>query len=206
MRPLARFPVPGSCVCDISSAAAGRPEVVAKKFNIKMAKVPAAERVCMPVCGRARIYVLRPASALAVFAACSINHVPRLVQLLPSVCSLMCSVTLLQVAKRTGLRAAAAAPTLAAPAQNVVAGSRRLKFNVSKPVAERALEASRDSPALATSMLRPRQSSLAAIAQKTSGGAVASPYWKPETAVVKDDKDDADRPAARSLRSRPHNA
>ena len=201
MRPLARFPVPRSCVCDISSSAAGRPEVVAKKFNIKMAKVPAAERVCMPVCGRARIYLLRPASALAVFAACSINHVPRLVQLLPSVCS----VTLLQVAKRTGLRAAAAAPTLAAPAQNVVTGSRRLKFNVSKPVAERALEASRDSP-LATAMLRPRQSSLAAIAQKTSGGAVASPYWKPETAVVKDDKNDADRPAARSLRSRPHNA
>jgi len=62
-----------------------------------------------------------------------------------------------------------AAPTLAAPAQNVVAGSRQLKFDVSKPVAQRALEASGYAPALATALLNTMQSSLADIDQNTGG-------------------------------------
>ena len=108
-----------------------------------------------------------------------------------------------QVLKRTGLRPAA--PAVAAPAQNAAGGTRRLKFNVSKPNPEKALAATKDTPVLAT-QTRARQTSLAAFAHKTNGGAVASPYWKAETATAKDEKEDADRPAVRSLRSRSHNA
>jgi hypothetical protein len=149
--------------------ASGRPEVVAKKFNIKMAKVTLRIApdlfVLFHGCPRTFFFIFAP-------------HLN------------------VQVAKRSGLRAAATA-TAAVPMQSVKSAPLRLKFNVSNPT-NGALAERRGGAVLAPAT---RSTSLSSLAHRNTGKGVTSPYWMPETQAANGRPDD-ERMSSRSLRSR----
>ena len=107
-----------------------------------------------------------------------------------------------QVAKRTGLRAAAPA-TAAVPMQSVKSAPLRLKFNVSNPT-NGALAERRGAAVLVPATRSKQVTSLSSLVHKNTGKGVASPYWMPETHAANGQPGDDEKMSSRSLRSRAH--